>query len=174
MKKILVIVLILLLTSCSWPFGKKSTTASTAPTKDPKGELVSDKGGPKPGDVELIDGVEWIYARNRKFAYTPGEPEYMWVRKDQYSPGVFESVANRISGQSPAARQEQVELKDRLSKLEADSNKGARPLSRRLIKYPILYKRAPPPSPRVLWVPFHRSLSLIPRQKCEGAFLYFR
>ena len=86
----------------------------------------SDK--PKPGDVRVVDGVEYIYARNRKFNISPDEPEYQWVPKDQYSPGVFDSVASRMTGQSTADKQERAELQQRMAKLEADiTNKKTTP-----------------------------------------------
>ena len=91
MRKLLVLLLVLLLVSCSWPFGKK--TAQTAPAKSDKGELVGGGAGtPKPGDVRLIDGKEYIYAGNRKFGLFPDEPQYKWLPKDEYTPGVFDPL----------------------------------------------------------------------------------
>jgi hypothetical protein len=112
----LVFLLVALLVSCSWPFGKKTNV----PVKTEKGEAVGQSDKPKPGDVRVIDGVEYIYARNRKFNITPDEPEYKWVPKDQYSPGVFDSVAGRVSGQSTSDKQERAELQQRMAKLETD------------------------------------------------------
>ena len=115
MRKFLVLLCVLVLVSCSWPFGKK---AEKAPVKTDKGELVGESEKPKPGDVRTIDGKEYIYAGNRKFGMNPDEPQYQWVAKDQYSPGVFDSVANRLSGQSVADKQERAELEQRMAKLE--------------------------------------------------------
>ena len=101
------------------PFGKKTT--KNTPAKSEKGELVGGGGEkPKPGDVRLIDGKEYIYAGNRKFGITPNEPQYQWVPKDQYSPGVFDSVAGRLTGQNPAEKKERAELQQRMAKLEED------------------------------------------------------
>ena len=36
---------------------------------------------PQPGDMKLMGGVEYVYARNRRFNTTPYEPEYVWYRK---------------------------------------------------------------------------------------------
>jgi hypothetical protein len=119
MRKLLVFLLVLVLVSCSWPFGKKT---QNAPAKSDKGELVGESDKPKPGDVRLIDGKEYIYAGNRKFGMSPDEPQYQWVPRDQYSPGVFDAVANRVTGQSAADKKERAELQQRMTKLEADLN----------------------------------------------------
>jgi hypothetical protein len=119
MHKLLVLLLVLVLVSCSWPFSKKTT--QNVPAKGDKGELVTGGGGtPKPGDVRLIDGKEYIYAGNRKFGITPNEPQYQWVPKDEYAPGVFDSVAGRLTGQNPAEKKERAELQQRMAKLEED------------------------------------------------------
>jgi hypothetical protein len=117
MHKLLVLLLVLTLVSCSWPFGKK---AQNAPAKSEKGDLVGESSTPKPGDVRLVDGKEYIYAGNRKFGISPDEPQYQWVPKDQYSPGVFDSVASRITGQSAEDKKERAELQQRMAKLEDD------------------------------------------------------
>ena len=119
MRKLLVLLLVLVLVSCSWPFGKKT---QNAPAKSEKGELVGESDKPKPGDVRLVDGKEYIYAGNRKFGMSPDEPQYQWVPKDQYSPGVFDAVANRVTGQSAADKKERAELQQRMAKLEAGLN----------------------------------------------------
>lgn len=121
MRKVLILLLVLLLASCSTAGKKKADQ----PLKTAKGEKVQDSLDPKPGDVKLVDGVEFIYARNRQYMLTPYEPEYMWVRKDQYSPGVFESLAGKIGG---ASKKDREELEKRMAKLEEDlKKKGASP-----------------------------------------------
>ena len=40
----------------------------------------------------MVNGVEYIYGKNRRWPSLAGVPGYVWIRKDQYSPGVFESV----------------------------------------------------------------------------------
>ncbi len=55
---------------------------------------------------------------------TPYEPEYVWVRKDQYSPGLFDSLRSR----SPAPTKEEKEMEARIAKLEEDlKKKGVAP-----------------------------------------------
>jgi hypothetical protein len=105
-----------LLVSCSLPFGKKT---AQAPTKTEKGDKIQDEK-PKPGDIKMVDGVEYIYAKNRRFMLASYEPEYIWVRKDQYSPGLFESLADRVTGASASSKKEREELEKRMAKLEAD------------------------------------------------------
>jgi len=116
MRKLLVLFLIVFLASCSWPFGKK-TNNSSANTE--KGESVAQSDQPKPGDIKIVDGVEYIYARNRKYGLEQQE-EYVWMRKDQYSPGLFDSLAGRLTGQSAADKQQRAELEQRIAKLETN------------------------------------------------------
>ncbi len=49
----------------------------------------------------------------------PWQPEYIWVRKDQYKPGLFESLRSR----SPAPTKEEKEMEARIAKLEEDLKK---------------------------------------------------
>jgi hypothetical protein len=135
MKKYLALLIACSLVSCSYiPFigkkgdtGKKpdatTTTAKAGDTtpkaKEPQGERL-DVEEPKPGDIKILDGVEYIYARNKKYMLTPYEPEYMWIRKDQYTPGLGETVASAFGGSSKKDREE---LEGRLAKLEADYKK---------------------------------------------------
>ena len=116
MRKFLVLFLIVLLASCSWPFGKKPAKEAQ-PTKTEKGEIVAASDQPKPGDVRLINGIEYIYARNRRYQLTPYEPEYEWVRRDDYAPGLFDSVSDKITGGS-AAKKDRAEMETRMAKLE--------------------------------------------------------
>ena len=77
---------------------------------------------PKPGDIKVIDGVEYIYARNRRFMFTPYEPEYIWIRKDQYTPGMGENLLTRGT-----STKEQKELEKRLAKIEEEMKKKGLP-----------------------------------------------
>ncbi len=93
MRKIILMLLVLSLASCSYlPFGKKkeedpSKTANKSDTatakKSSRGDAEEVKE-PQMGDIKVIDGIEYIYTRNRKYMLTPYEPPYVWVRKDQY------------------------------------------------------------------------------------------
>ncbi|HOP85188.1 MAG TPA: hypothetical protein PLM71_00085 [Syntrophorhabdaceae bacterium] len=102
-----------LLFSCGSIFSKKKEKDAAAKQKTEKVEDLE----PKPGDIKVIDGVEYIYAKNRRYMLTPNEPEYVWIRKDQYSPGIIQSLI------SAAQTKENVELKSRISKLEEELKK---------------------------------------------------
>jgi hypothetical protein len=123
MRNLLILLLVLLMAACSMPFGKKK--AEQPPQKTTKGERVDSGSEPKPGDIRLVDGIEYIYARNRRYNSLPSEPEYIWYRKDQYSPGLFETLKGGMAG---GDKKEKAELEKRLAKLESDlKTKGAGP-----------------------------------------------
>ncbi|MCX8021324.1 MAG: hypothetical protein N2745_00940 [Syntrophorhabdaceae bacterium] len=121
---ILIIISSLMIASCSiWPFSSKKETPSdrkVATKKDVKTEGMEkvEDTAPKPGDIKVIDGVEYIYTSNRRYLLTPYEPEYIWVRKDQYNPRLGE---NLLTG--GAARREREEVERRISRLEEDLKK---------------------------------------------------
>jgi hypothetical protein len=117
MRNLLIILLVCVLASCSSlnPFSKKTPPADTAATG--KGEKVEDNR-PKPGDIKMVDGVEYIYAKNIRFAQAAYEPEYVWVRKDQYTPSLFDRIAGK--GNEGMNKQEREELDKRMAKLEAE------------------------------------------------------
>ena len=123
MRKCVVLIAVLFLASCSiWPFGsKKPSETETKKTAkaDTTQKQPQTKGEPKPGDINVVDGVEYIYAKNRRYMSTPYEPEYIWIRKDQYSPGLFDSLRSR----SPAPTKEEKEMEARIAKLEEDLKK---------------------------------------------------
>jgi hypothetical protein len=126
MHKWIALILVLFLASCSmWPFGSKKTQEgetkkTTADTKQvAKATPIQPSAEPKPGDIKVIDGIEYIYAKNRRYMDTPYEPEYIWVRKDRYSPGLFDSLRSR----SPAPTKEEKEMEARIAKLEEDLKK---------------------------------------------------
>jgi len=116
MRKLLALFLVVLLASCSLPFGKKPAKEAQ-PTKTEKGEVVTGNEQPKPGDVRLVNGVEYIYARNHRYQLTPYEPEYEWVRRDEYSGGIFDSVTDKLTG-AGAAKKERAEMETRMARLE--------------------------------------------------------
>ena len=133
-EKIIILVLaVLLFTSCSHiPFAKENEATG----KDRSG--VTEKNGnksagneekqePKPGDIKAIDGVDYIYARNRKYMLTPYEPEYVWIRKDQYSPGMGENLLSR-GGMSAEDKKTREDMEKRIVKLEEElKRKGIAP-----------------------------------------------
>ncbi len=121
MNRFVALLLLVFLASCSiWPFSsKKSSEADTKKTAKTDVSQASMDAKPQPGDVRVVDGVEYIYARNRRYMSTPYEPEYIWIRKDQYSPGLLESLKS-----APATpTKEQKEMEQRIAKLEEDLKK---------------------------------------------------
>jgi hypothetical protein len=74
---------------------------------------------PRPGDLKTVDGAEYIYGSNRRFPTVPGEPEYVWVRRDQYSPRLFDSLGEALVNPSQD-RGEMEDLERRISKLEEE------------------------------------------------------
>ena len=124
MKKIIIILLAAtFLSSCSYlPFTKKKDEA----TKTNQNKSVQKKTDideikePKPGDIRIIDGIEYIYARNRKYLLERGEPENVWIRKDQYSPGIIQSMVSDALGPS---QKERTAMEGRIAKLEEELKK---------------------------------------------------
>jgi len=58
---------------------------------------------------------------------TPYEPPYVWVRKDQYAPGIGEALSFGIGGSGPS-KKERDELERRIAKLEEElKKKGINP-----------------------------------------------
>jgi hypothetical protein len=135
MRKCILLLLILSLASCSWIPSWVPLIGSTdegvdkaaADKKAADKKAAQEKAAeqePQPGDVRVVDGVEYIYAKNRRYMLTPYEPMYVWIRKDQYSPGLFESLRTPAAGST----KEQKEMEDRIAKLEADlKKKGVAP-----------------------------------------------
>jgi hypothetical protein len=76
---------------------------------------------PQPGATKMMNGVEYIYARNRRWTPVSGESEYVWIRKDLYSPGLFESLKES----SVAEQKEMDDLKKRIERLEEELGKSA-------------------------------------------------
>jgi hypothetical protein len=101
-------------TSC----GLKDTVK--APNEIYQGSIQKAEQAPKPGDVKMVNGAEYIYARNRRFMTTSNEPEYVWIRKDQNSPGLFESIAKS----NVQSEKEYQDLKKRIERLEVELNKA--------------------------------------------------
>jgi hypothetical protein len=124
--KYLILLIIMALTvSCSTFSKKKEDASAKKPTvkaekKTEKMESIEDSN-PKPGDIKVIDGIEYIYASNRKYMLTPYEPEYVWIRKDQYSPRLGENLLTGRTG--TAGKKEREEMEKRIAKLEEDLKK---------------------------------------------------
>jgi len=130
MYKIFLLLLIFIFASCSYlPFTKKKddstvpkdTAAKTTSKTDKKVEKIEkiEEKDPKPGDIKVIDGVQYIYTSNRKFMLNTYEPEYVWVRKDQFTPRMGEAL---LSG-GTESKKEREEMEKRIAKLEEDLKK---------------------------------------------------
>ena len=76
---------------------------------------------PKPGDIKVIDGIEYIYARNRRYRLERNEPENVWIRKDQYSPGILR-IHDSTDALGPS-KKERTAMEERIAKLEAELKK---------------------------------------------------
>ena len=127
MKKLITIILAAtLVSSCSYlPFvGKKDD--KPAKTDEKKAEQkkvdISEEGRvPMAGDIKVIDGVEYIYTRNRQRTLdVQQEPENIWIRKDQYSPGLFESM---LATAAAPSKKEKTAMEARIAKLEEELKK---------------------------------------------------
>jgi len=128
LKTYMLILIVFSLFSCnSMTFAKSKTESGAGAVKD-KDVMAKEKKGdkaeqvaesaPQPGNIKVVDGVEYIYASNRKYMFTPYEPEYVWVRKDEYMPRLGENLlADKKS------EKERKVLDDRISKLEEDLKK---------------------------------------------------
>ncbi|HQM81334.1 MAG TPA: hypothetical protein PLX02_06900 [Syntrophorhabdaceae bacterium] len=126
----MLILIVLSLFSCSSiPFIKNKTGSDAGNTKkinETSKTKKTDIGGqptessPKPGDIKVVDGVEHIYVSNRKYMLTPYEPQYVWERKDQYSPRFGENLLTDRSSEKESKM-----LDDRISKLEEELKKKA-------------------------------------------------
>jgi hypothetical protein len=117
MRKFLILFIASTLIACA-PTAKVKN--ANQPVLTPKGEKIQE-AEPTPGDIKTVDGVQYIYAKNRRFQLTPYEPEYLWVRKDEYSPGLFESLAESDKEDKKARK----ELETRVTKLEEELKKKA-------------------------------------------------
>jgi hypothetical protein len=133
LKTYILILIVFSFFSCSsMPFAKNKTESGSGAVKDKdvtaqekkgdKAEQVAESA-PQPGDIKVVDGAEYIYAGNRRYMLTPYEPEYVWVKKDQYVPRLGENLL--ADKESEKARKA---LDNRISKLEEDlKKKGAAP-----------------------------------------------
>ena len=140
MKSLMGIVLTaLLLVSCNHvPFTNKNGTADSRKTAKTATIQNQQETEPKPGDTRVTDGVEYIYTKNRRYMSQPYEPEYVWVRKDQYSPGLFESLRAR----APGPTKEEKEMEARIARLEEDLKKTGAPPQMAPLPQPV--STAPP------------------------------
>jgi hypothetical protein len=90
--------------------GVEPNTAKTASVEAP---------APEPGDIKVIDGVEFIYASNRRYMFTPYEPLNVWIRKDEYTPRMGENLLTRNAEETEHFRK----LEERIKRLEEELKK---------------------------------------------------
>ncbi len=111
----------LLLVSCTsfnnWAFGGPEDEAKDAAKEK------SAQQGPKEGDRKVMGGVEYVYTRNNRYMTTPYEPEYTWVKKDEYLQSRDDAMRERLA----AERKERDAMRKRLAMLEQEVNEGAPP-----------------------------------------------
>jgi len=103
--------LLLIVASCALPPKQGSSVKSGQAHAD----ATAAEREPKLGDLKTVDGVEYVYGKNVRWPTLPGEPEYVWIRKDQYSPRLFDSLK-----ETPSDAKEMEELERRLERLEAE------------------------------------------------------
>ena len=130
MQKFAIIVLAaLLVSSCSYiPFTKKKDE-TPAKTDQKTAVNIEEAKEPTPGDIKVVDGVEYIYARNKHYHETPNDPEYLWIRKDQFSPGIVESIVGKAT---ESGRKDREAMEQRIAKLEEE-------LKRKGVEQPTAY-----------------------------------
>jgi hypothetical protein len=61
--------------------------------KTPKTEDSKRPEEPKPelGDVREVNGIEYIYAKNKRYLTNPYEPMYVWIRINMDTSGTLRS-----------------------------------------------------------------------------------
>ena len=117
--RLLVILASLFLVSCSNPsLMKKNVTDDSQ--KKPETAQKAREAEPRPGDTRVIDGVEYVYGKNVRYMASPGEPEYAWMRRDQYSADALDSSRARTA----MPGKEQKELEERIARLEEGLRTG--------------------------------------------------
>lgn len=120
--KLIVVLASLFLVSCSHPpLMNKNNTAESQ--KKPETVQKAREAEPQPGDTRVIDGVEYVYGKNVRYMVSPGEPEYVWARRDQYSPDPPDSSRSRTD----TSAKEQKELAERIARLEEALKTGGAP-----------------------------------------------
>jgi uncharacterized protein YpmB len=109
------VLLLSIVTCCALPLRQES---SADPGKA-QGEANARDRKPQYGDLKIVDGVEYIYGKNVRWPTMPMEPEYVWVRKDQYASRAFDSLLDALSERSDD-KKEIEELTGRIERLERE------------------------------------------------------
>jgi hypothetical protein len=107
-------------TSCSSvPFSEKNQFAASGTEPNTEKAARIEETVPEPGDIKVIDGVEYIYAQNRRYMFTPYEPLYVWIKKDEYTPRMGENLLTRNAEETEHFKK----LEERIKRLEEELKK---------------------------------------------------
>jgi hypothetical protein len=91
---LMIVLACLLLVSCSQPSLRNKNVTAASQEKSATAAKVRE-AEPQLGDTRINGGVEYIYGKNVRYMVNPGEPEYVWVRRDQYSPDASDAPSRR-------------------------------------------------------------------------------
>jgi hypothetical protein len=122
LRKLIIILATLFLVSCSHTATMHDKVTADS-QKKPETVQKAREEEPRPGDTRVVNGVEYVYGKNVRYMISPGEPEYVWVRRDQYSPDALGSSRPRTG----ASAKEQQEMAERIARLEGDLKPGGAP-----------------------------------------------
>jgi hypothetical protein len=119
-KYVVTLLLVFLFASCSsMPFSEKKQLTALG-TEPSTGKTASvEELAPEPGNIKVIEGIEYIYASNRRYMFTPYEPLYVWIKKDEYTPRMGENLLTRNTEETEHFKR----LEERIKKLEEELKK---------------------------------------------------
>ena len=113
-----------LLLSCSVLSGESVTTGN--PPDPLEDAAKARENGPLEGDVCVINGVEYVYGKNVRYASTPFEAVYVWLPRDAYTPSLIDTLPGRV-GYPTKRSKELSELEERLARLERAGGRESPP-----------------------------------------------
>ncbi len=117
---LLIVLCALLLASCTtlhnWAFGSPEDDAKQAAKE-------KNAVGPSEGDRKVVSGVEYVYTRNNRYKSDPYQPEFIWLKKDDYLQSRDQAIKERMA----LEKKETDELRKRLAQLEQKVNEGLPP-----------------------------------------------
>jgi len=118
--KLIIILAAFFFVSCSHTTSMRDKGTDDSQNK-PETAQKARGAAPQPGDIRVVDGVEYIYGKNVRYGSIPYEPLYVWVRRDQYAHGW--DLGDRL-GTPTKDSKEWKELEERMARLEAQLNSG--------------------------------------------------
>ncbi len=114
---LLVVLCALFLASCTtlhdWAFGGPGGDAKQAAKE-------KNAVGPSEGDRKVVSGVEYVYTRNNRYMSDPYQPEFIWLKKDDYLQSRDQAIKERLA----IEKKETDALRKRLAQLEQEVNEG--------------------------------------------------